>query len=75
MLSAGRPASPASAAALSTLCQRYWYPLYVYVRRTIRNIDVERIKFQPIGATPYPIGRKNCRSRPHKGIEDNVATP
>src|SRR5437667_1881708 len=42
VLSAGRPASPASAAALSTLCQRYWYPLYVYVRRTIRDIDEAR---------------------------------
>ena len=42
VLSAGKRASPASAAALSTLCQRYWYPLYVYVRRTIRDVDEAR---------------------------------
>ncbi len=32
-------ASPDAAAALNHLCQTYWYPLYVYVRRSGRNPD------------------------------------
>ncbi len=33
VLAAGRGASPQASAALEDLCQIYWYPLYVYVRR------------------------------------------
>ena len=33
VLSAGRESSPESEAALATLCETYWYPLYAYVRR------------------------------------------
>jgi RNA polymerase sigma factor (sigma-70 family) len=33
VVSAGDPSSPGAQAALSRLCQAYWYPLYVYVRR------------------------------------------
>jgi len=33
VLSARKPDSPQSAAALETLCRTYWYPLYAYVRR------------------------------------------
>lgn len=33
VLAAGQAGSPASAAALETLCRTYWYPLYAYVRR------------------------------------------
>jgi len=33
VLSARDKASPASALALESLCQAYWYPLYVFVRR------------------------------------------
>lgn len=33
VLSAGRKSSPQSDRALAELCQNYWYPLYVYVRR------------------------------------------
>lgn len=33
VLKAGRDSSPAAAAALSELCQAYWYPLYAYARR------------------------------------------
>jgi len=33
VLEAGGPESPGSAAALERLCQSYWYPLYVVVRR------------------------------------------
>ena len=42
VLSAGQRASPASAAALADLCQRYWYPLYVYVRRSIHDVHEAR---------------------------------
>jgi RNA polymerase sigma factor (sigma-70 family) len=34
VLAAGDPASPKARAALETLCQTYWYPLYAYLRRT-----------------------------------------
>jgi len=37
VLSAGERESPESARALETLCRGYWYPLYVYVRRTGRS--------------------------------------
>lgn len=33
VLAASQTPSPESAAALETLCQSYWYPLYAYVRR------------------------------------------
>ena len=33
VLAAGQDSSPASLAALETLCRAYWYPLYAYVRR------------------------------------------
>ena len=33
VLAAGRDSSPTSRAALAKLCEIYWYPLYVYVRR------------------------------------------
>ncbi len=33
VLAAGRRSSPEASAALEDLCQIYWYPLYVYVRR------------------------------------------
>lgn len=33
VLAAGRDNSAQSAAALETLCEAYWYPLYAYVRR------------------------------------------
>lgn len=33
VLAAGRRSSPKASAALEDLCQIYWYPLYVYVRR------------------------------------------
>jgi RNA polymerase sigma-70 factor (ECF subfamily) len=33
VLAAGHNSTPGSQAALETLCQRYWYPLYAYVRR------------------------------------------
>jgi len=33
VLAAGQETSPQAAAALEQLCRRYWYPLYVYVRR------------------------------------------
>src|SRR5271170_7953048 len=33
VLAAGQRGSPQSSAALATLCENYWYPLYVYIRR------------------------------------------
>jgi RNA polymerase sigma-70 factor (ECF subfamily) len=33
VLAAGKGASPDAQAALASLCQTYWYPLYAYVRR------------------------------------------
>ena len=42
VVAAGRRSSPASATALADLCQRYWYPLYVYVRRRVTSIEEAR---------------------------------
>ena len=42
VVAAGRRSSPASKAALADLCQRYWYPLYVYVRRRVADVDEAR---------------------------------
>ncbi len=39
VLSAGRNSSPDSKRALAYLCESYWYPLYVYVRRRVNNVD------------------------------------
>lgn len=33
VLTAGRGSSPHADAALETLCQTYWYPIYAYIRR------------------------------------------
>ena len=33
VLEAGRKSSPGADRALAELCQAYWYPLYVYLRR------------------------------------------
>jgi RNA polymerase sigma factor (sigma-70 family) len=35
---AGQGRSPESQAALATLCQIYWYPLYAYARRRLPNV-------------------------------------
>jgi RNA polymerase sigma-70 factor (ECF subfamily) len=40
--SAGRRLSPDSSSALADLCQRYWYPLYVFVRRSVSDLDEAR---------------------------------
>jgi RNA polymerase sigma-70 factor (ECF subfamily) len=39
VLAAGRRSSPESSAALATLCETYWYPLYAYVRRRGHDAD------------------------------------
>src|SRR5580704_3301573 len=39
VLAAGRRSSPQSSAALATLCENYWYPLYAYVRRRGHGAD------------------------------------
>jgi len=42
VLAAGQRASPEAEAALAELCQRYWYPLYVYVRRRVGDLHQAR---------------------------------
>jgi RNA polymerase sigma factor (sigma-70 family) len=39
VLAAGQRSSPQSSAALATLCENYWYPLYAYVRRRGHEAD------------------------------------
>ena len=39
MLAAGHPSSPDADRALEGLCQAYWYPLYVYVRRRVPDAE------------------------------------
>jgi RNA polymerase sigma factor (sigma-70 family) len=39
VLAAGQRSSPQSSAALATLCENYWYPLYAYVRRRGHQAD------------------------------------
>lgn len=43
VVAAGRPETPESRDALKSLCEIYWYPLYVYVRRRVPDVhEVER---------------------------------
>jgi RNA polymerase sigma factor (sigma-70 family) len=42
VLEAGQRLDPNAAAALAELCQRYWYPLYAYVRRRGNDADDAR---------------------------------
>jgi RNA polymerase sigma-70 factor (ECF subfamily) len=39
VLAAGRPGTPDAQEALATLCQTYWYPLYVFIRRQGHNAE------------------------------------
>ncbi len=39
VLSAGKPETEESAAALKELCETYWYPLYAYIRRQGHRAD------------------------------------
>jgi RNA polymerase sigma-70 factor (ECF subfamily) len=38
VLATGDRRAPAASAALAQLCESYWYPLYVYVRRRVENV-------------------------------------
>lgn len=38
VVGAAQPDSPESHAALGTLCQSYWYPIYAYVRRRVSDL-------------------------------------
>jgi RNA polymerase sigma-70 factor (ECF subfamily) len=39
VLAAGRDSSPDSRRAMTQLCEAYWFPLYVYVRRRVGNVE------------------------------------
>ena len=39
VVSAGHRSSPDSQRALESLCEMYWYPLYAYVRRRVRDVN------------------------------------
>lgn len=39
VLAAGQTTSADAREALAQLCQHYWYPLYAYVRRRVKNVD------------------------------------
>ncbi|MCH7688964.1 MAG: hypothetical protein IH899_20190, partial [Planctomycetes bacterium] len=39
VLAAGHRSSSRSNDALAALCRTYWYPLYAYVRRRVRDVD------------------------------------
>ncbi|MCE9525784.1 MAG: sigma-70 family RNA polymerase sigma factor [Planctomycetales bacterium] len=39
VVSAGKPEGEEAREALSSLCQRYWFPLYAYVRRRVPNLQ------------------------------------
>lgn len=39
VLAAGDPKNPGASDALSRLCESYWYPLYVFVRRQVGDAD------------------------------------
>lgn len=39
MASAGKSGGEEAREALSSLCQRYWFPLYAYVRRRVPNLQ------------------------------------
>jgi RNA polymerase sigma-70 factor (ECF subfamily) len=38
VVQAGRRSTPDADQALATLCQAYWYPLYAYVRRRVKDV-------------------------------------
>jgi hypothetical protein len=39
VLAAGKGASADAREALASLCQTYWYPLYAYVRTSLRRLQ------------------------------------
>ena len=39
VVSAGQQSSPDSQRALESLCEVYWYPLYIYVRRRVADVN------------------------------------
>jgi len=38
ILAAGDPKNPAASEAMARLCESYWYPLYVFVRRQVNDV-------------------------------------
>ncbi len=39
VVAAGNRSSPDARRAMQTLCERYWYPLYAYVRRRVNDVN------------------------------------
>jgi RNA polymerase sigma factor (sigma-70 family) len=66
VLAAAEHPRPDAAAALSTLCERYWYPLYAFVRRTGHGADEARDLTQAFFATVIEKGFLRA-ARPERG--------
>ena len=66
VLAAGRSSSPASTAALTSLCETYWYPLYAYVRRRVDTVDEARDLTQEFFAN-FIEKRYFATARPERG--------
>ena len=65
-MAAGNPALPESRAALVSLCETYWYPLYAYVRRRGNSAD-EALDLTQEFLVRIIEGRYLDRADPEKG--------
>ena len=70
VLVAGQTSSPDADAALATLCETYWFPLYAYVRR--RGHDVNSVVARPVTGQHNPGGNTYCAS-PQNGQRSALA--
>jgi RNA polymerase sigma factor (sigma-70 family) len=60
VLAAGDSLHPESSQALSDLCERYWYPVYVFARRRVADADAAEDLVQ--GFFSHLLERKTLRS-------------
>ncbi len=63
---AAKPDDPESHAALATLCQSYWYPIYAYVRRRVADVHEAQDLTQSFFARLLEQGTM-ARANPDKG--------